>query len=46
MKGDLPTRMVIPASKPSDISAKVGYLGLKMRPENNQVDYSKYKINQ
>ena len=42
--GELPTRLVIPATKFSDTFAKVGYLGLKNTLKKNEINYTKFTI--
>ena len=42
--GELPTRLVIPATKFSATFAKDGYLGLKNILENNEINYTKFTI--
>ena len=44
--GKVPTRLVISATKFTDIFAKVGYLGMKGIIDNHQMYYKKYTINQ
>ena len=42
--GELPTRLVIPATYFSATFAKVGYLGLKNILEKNEINYTKFTI--
>ena len=41
---EFPTRLVIPATNFSATFSKVGYLGLKTILENNEINYTKFKI--
>ena len=42
--GEIPTRLVIPATNFSATFAKVGYLGLKNILEKNEINYTKFTI--
>ena len=43
-KGELPTRLVIPATKFTATFSKIGYLGINIMPDKGKLNYSRVSI--